>query len=556
MDLKLDIRNDTLIPSQAFKDWAGDVLTDEGIRTSGKNFFTKLGSRSKDLQKRLKELKQKIDACPAGSDAWFSKMFLWPFGGTVTADAKEYFEELEKDGQIKKLEDAADAAAAKRQENGRKLSAACAAALVLLDGESSLLAAVGELSVALTTTAPPEAAPVTADSLYTLFNTAIQADHETPAAVGGTTPAGPLTKAIGFANSAKEYVKSNPGGKPHLLAKIKAALDQTTVDPLISAILSGATPEVTVEQAKEALKSILARTDESRMFSSLDILLESGKITQEDYNRLSKRLSRTSVILNESPLPADAAELAKHKAEFGGFVSSIRANGEAIIAELKGLQLLGNKLSTVTESIHRKVMKAHIKKRLLQETASRDSREQLNEFFLFAALLAALTGALAWAASKVAEFFKGSEYGRGTATYSPRTPADRVDNGLQTLGASINAGYGPDGVLVGPDGKKVAGAVENKEATKVRMEDCVKNIISAMGLFFNTIQAGALAAAAAAAATPPVTPAVALATYLGVAATETDKVKAVEAALTKLKPYETDIIGPKKDLVKAALEAV
>ena len=546
MALKIDItKEDTLIPSQAFKNWAKDVLTEEGIRTSGKNFFTKLGRRSKDLQKRLAELKQKIDACPAGSDVWFNRMFLWPFGGTVTADAKEYFEELEKDGQIKDLGIKADAAAAERQARGRDLSAACAAALVLFDGDSSLLAAVGELSVALTTTAPPEA--VAADTIFK--------------SIQGSAPTifNPLALAIGWVTGATPPAAAAPPPdtlKRQFLEKLRDALiGSKSVE--IGTILGTLAPPVTLPQAKTALATIT----ENRMFSSLDILLESGKITQEDYNRLSSRLLRTSSIINEgpTPTPADAAELAKRKAEFGGFVSSIRANGEAIIAELKGLQLLGNKLSTVTESIHRKVMKAHIKKRLLQETANRDSREQLNEFFLFAALLAALTGALAWAASKVAEFFKGSEFHRGPATYSPRTPADRVDNGLQALGASINAGYGPDGVLVGPDGKKVAGAVENKKATEDRINDCVKNIISAMGLFFNTIQAGALAATPG--FTPgsvSVSPAAALATYLGVDVAATPvKITAAATALTKLQPYGTPtVIETKVGVVITALTAV
>ena len=553
MALKIDItKEDTLIPSQAFKVWAEDVLTEEGIRTSGKNFFTKLGRRSKDLQKRLADLKQKIDRCPAGSDVWFNRMFLWPFGGTVTADAKEYFDELEKNDKIKDLETAAETAAADRQTKGTQLTAACAAALAFFDGESSLLAAVGELSVALTTTAPP-AATVTDESLYTLFNDAIQLDAEVPSRVsGGPILAGQLTKAIGFAYSAKDYVKTNTSGKPHLLGKIKVALGKTPVPTEIIAVLNTATPQVSVDQAKKALESVAGRFDENRMFSSLDILLESGRITQEDYNRTSKRLLRTSSIINEQATPA---ELASRKAQFDGFASSIKANGEAIIAELKGLQSLGQKLSTrITESIHRKVMKAHIKKRLLQETANRDSREQLNEFFLFAALLAALTGALAWAAAKVAEFFKNSEYGRDprTATYPPRTPADRVDDGLQALGASMNAGYGPDGVLVGSDGKKVAGKVENKKATIVRINDCVANIKAAMTLC-GTIEA----AATAAVLSPPTLGAAApLATYLGVADSETDKINAASAALGKLQPYKSDIIKDPIETVIDALEAV
>ena len=531
MALKIDItKEDTLIPSQAFQEWADKILTDEGIRTSGKNFFTKLGTRSEDLQKRLADLKEKIDACPAGSDVWFNKMFLWPFGGTVTADAKEYFEELEKDGKIRDLETAATAAAADRQTKGTQLTAACAAALAFFDGESSLLAAVGELSVALTTTAPPQQAPPGGGGTLARLKAKLVAD---PSLFALFTP--PLQAG---------NIPNMRGDK--ILTAINAALQipasKTKLDPVLTA--AGYDPAAMPTTLREKLE-----------YFGMSELVESGKITLEDYNRLSKRLSRTSSIINEAPAPApaDAAELATRKAQFDGFASSIVANGEAIIAELKGLQSLGQKLSTVTESIHRKVMKAHIKKRLLQETASRDSREQLNEFFLFAALLAALTGALAWAAAKVAEFFKGSEYGHGRATYSPRTHADKVADGLQTLGASMNAGYGPDGVLVGPDGKKVAGKVENKQATINRMDDCVTNIQNAM-LQYQSIF---MEAAKSVPVTAPVEPEVAFATYLGVTGTDSSKIDAVKTALTNLRPYgtPTTVIKTAVGNVTAALKA-
>ena len=88
MALKLDIKNDTLIPSQAFKTWADEVLTERGMETSVQiPVIGALFKRNKNLQGKLEELKTKIDRCPAGSDVWFSKMFLWPFGGKVTDDA-------------------------------------------------------------------------------------------------------------------------------------------------------------------------------------------------------------------------------------------------------------------------------------------------------------------------------------------------------------------------------------------------------------------------------------------------------------------------------------
>ena len=471
MALKLDINHDTLIPSQAFKTWADEVLTERGMETSVQiPVIGALFKRNKNLQGKLEELKTKIDRCPAGSDVWFSKMFLWPFGGKVTDDAKSYFDELGKKGSLNKLEEGAIKAARLRQTNGTKLDAACAAALDLLENANEgLPAAVGALGKALST---PTAAPA------------------------GGAPAG------------------------------------------------GAAP---------------APVSESRMFSSLDILLESGRITQEDYNRTSKRLLRTSSIINEqSPrAPTEAektAAIAANKVKFDGFVSSIAANCTTLATELKGLQTLGKNLAKQTvlgESVHRQVIKSHIKKRILQETAGKDSREQLNEFFLIAALLAALTGAIAWAAAKIGDFFKGSEYGRGAPTYPPRATPEQATKTVEDLGSSITAGYGPDGMLVDAAGRRVVGEIQSKQAVMAQLDFSVQNLNAALTLFATIEQE----AKTAAVAPPPATAEAALAAHLGV--TEQGKIDGAEAALTLLGKYRgAGTIRTAVDKVKDALKAV
>ena len=441
MALKLDIKNDTLIPSQAFKTWADEVLTERGMETSVQiPVIGALFKRNKNLQGKLEELKTKIDRCPAGSDVWFSKMFLWPFGGKVTDDAKSYFDELGKKGSLDKLEEGAIEAARLRQTNGTKLDAACAAALNLLENPTDgLPAAVGALGKALSTTptaapagaapagaapagaAPAGAAPTSASILQSIM--AISSD---------VAKFAPLARAVGWINAQTSQPKqlgsrTSVEARQAFLTALKTALNDQTKTTTLTTLLGGLAPPITPEQAKTALNAS-APVAESRMFSSLDILLESGRITQEDYNRTSKRLLRTSSIINEqtppTPAPAEKTEaektaaIAANKVKFDGFVSSIAANCTTLATELKGLQTLGKNLAkqTVTESVHRQVIKSHIKKRILQETAGKDSREQLNEFFLIAALMAALTGAIAWAAAKIGDFFKGSEYGRGTPT--------------------------------------------------------------------------------------------------------------------------------------------
>lgn len=559
MALKLDIKNDTLIPSQAFKTWAEEVLTERGMETSVQiPVIGALFKRNKNLQGKLEELKTKIDRCPAGSDVWFSKMFLWPFGGKVTDDAKSYFDELGKKGSLNKLEEGAIEAARLRQTNGTKLDAACAAALNLLENANDgLPAAVGALGKALsTTTAPPEAAPVTKESLTTSLLTAIAAGKDSPESDS-------ILTTLGYGAAAKDYVKTEPG-TTQLLGKLKNALDNPTKPAALTTFLQGLTPTATPEQAKAALADVTA-VAESRMFSSLDILLESGRITQEDYNRTSKRLLRTSSIINEAapptPTPPTEAEktaaIAANKVKFDGFVSSIAANCTTLATELKGLQTLGKNLAKQTvlgESVHRQVIKSHIKKRILQETAGKDSREQLNEFFLIAALLAALTGAIAWAAAKIGDFFKNSEYGRGTPTYSPRATPEQATKAVEALGSSITAGYGPDGMLVDAAGRRVVGEIQSKQAVVAQLDFSVQNLTDAMQLFV-TIEGEAGTAATDAGTATTLTKGAQLAAHLGVL--DPQKRIDAQAALTLLEKYrEAGTIGTAVKAVKAALDAV
>ena len=563
MALKLDIKNDTLIPSQAFKTWADEVLTERGMETSVQiPVIGALFKRNKNLQGKLEELKTKIDRCPAGSDVWFSKMFLWPFGGKVTDDAESYFNELGKKGSLDKLETAARQAAADRQTNGTKLDAACAAALDLLENPNEgLPAAVGALGKALSSTptaAPAGAAPAGGAPAGGATPTSASILQSIMAISSDATKFAPLATAVGWINAQTSQPKklstqTDIPNRQAFLTALKTAVNDTTKTDALTPLLAGL--NVTVDQAKAALNAP-ATVAESRMFSSLDILLESGRITQEDYNRTSKRLLRTSSIINEqapTPTPAEkTAAIAANKVKFDGFVSSIAANCTTLATELKGLQTLGKNLAKQTvlgESVHRQVIKSHIKKRILQETAGKDSREQLNEFFLIAALLAALTGAIAWAAAKIGDFFKNSEYGRGTPTYSPRATPEQATKAVEALGSSITAGYGPDGMLVDAAGRRVVGEIQSKQAVVAQLDFSVQNLNAALTLF-GTIESEAKAAAA-----PPPAPGAALAAHLGV--TDQNKIKEAEKALTLLGKYrEAGTIRTAVDKVIDALKAV
>ena len=565
MALKLDIDKDTLIPSNAFQEWAEKVLTRRGMETSVQiPVIGALFKRNKNLQGKLEELKEKIDAAPAGSDIWFSKMFLWPFGGKITEDAKSYFEELGKKGSLDDLEKSARDANAARQRNGTNLQAACKAALNLLENQTEgLPAAVGALGKALSTPtaapaggAPAGTEPTSASILQSILNI--------PAGERGAKFS-PLAKEIGWISKPNVAAAiPTEDNKNIFLDRLKTAVNNPAKTGELTPLLAALDPSVTVDAAKAALNA--APVAESHMFSSLDILLESGRITQEDYNRTSKRLLRTSSIINEAPpttppttppaapptTPAEkTAAIAANKVKFDGFVSSIAANCETLATELKGLETLGQNLSkqTVNESLQRKVIKAHIKKRILQEVSGKDSREQLNEFFLIAALLAALTGAIAWATAKISGFFKDSSYGRGTPTYAPQATPQQAAKAAADLGSSVTAGYGPDGVLVDAAGRRVVGKNDSKTKVIGQLDFSVQNLTAALTLF-KTIEQEA------ATATPsPATAGAALGAFLGV--TDTGKHTEANTALTKLDIYrEAGTIEKAVKAVKDALEVV
>lgn len=124
--------------------------------------------------------------------------------------------------------------------------------------------------------------------------------------------------------------------------------------------------------------------------------------------------------------------------------------------------------------------KLYFKKQVLSEYAKTGevaNKIQLNEFFLTALLLSALAGAIAWATSKLAGFFKDSHTGYSSSYDTPRgNPQQQVVSVTSGIGAGMDA----DGNLVDGSGNKVANFQQEIEKYKAAFNKPAQNITNAV----------------------------------------------------------------------------
>lgn len=114
----------------------------------------------------------------------------------------------------------------------------------------------------------------------------------------------------------------------------------------------------------------------------------------------------------------------------------------------------------VTESLslkEKQLATLHVKKQVLTEftkTGSLPTRTQLNEFVIASLLLAALAGAMAWAASKFGAMFKDAYPSKNTAP-SHRSAAGDSKTQLESITTGLAAGLDAQGKLVDSAGRQV-----------------------------------------------------------------------------------------------------
>ena len=98
--LSLEPKNNQLVPINALKQWSQNLekVQDENV---WKKIFDKTSGKPENYRKRVSEINNVIKKLPAptedkGSRVWFQSVFLQPFGGKATKEAKEIFEALAK----------------------------------------------------------------------------------------------------------------------------------------------------------------------------------------------------------------------------------------------------------------------------------------------------------------------------------------------------------------------------------------------------------------------------------------------------------------------------
>lgn len=157
--LNLNPKNDQLVPVDALVNWSEAYLNTRAEEKSWMDVFKK----NKQKTEKIGEINNVIlNLKGKGGRAWFQKVFLQPFGGTATKEAKEIFDELAKNDAFKSLE---QETARDNAEIRPKINAAAQAAQaltnVISNDTNGLSLLIGNFSRAFmagpgkTTTAPP-----------------------------------------------------------------------------------------------------------------------------------------------------------------------------------------------------------------------------------------------------------------------------------------------------------------------------------------------------------------------------------------------------------------
>jgi hypothetical protein len=140
----------------------------------------------------------------------------------------------------------------------------------------------------------------------------------------------------------------------------------------------------------------------------------------------------------------DAGEVTKLAERASGIQDAMTRFAKEIVTE--SLSLKEKQLATL-----------HVKKQVLTEftkTGALPTRTQLNEFVIASLLLAALAGAMAWAASKFGAMFKDAYPSKNTAP-SHRSAAGDSKTQLESIATGLAAGIDAQGNLVDSAGRQV-----------------------------------------------------------------------------------------------------
>jgi len=186
--LTLNPKNDQLVPIKALQDWSKEYLNLEQEANWVKKLFS--GKEGKVKRERIGEINNVIkNLKPSGSNrAWFIKVFLKPWGGKATDEAKLIFDALSDDKAFDELQQAAEDFQGKLKVATTEAAKAAAALTDIISNDSKGLApiaanfakAFNSVNTAKPAAPATQPAPVDAVKSQSAFEKALVANKNQP----------------------------------------------------------------------------------------------------------------------------------------------------------------------------------------------------------------------------------------------------------------------------------------------------------------------------------------------------------------------------------------
>ena len=458
--LTLSPNNDVLVPVQSLKNWSKKTLDKK--QNQKLSFLDKI-FKEKELEaqkEKIGEINNTIGRLPTKGLAWFQQVFLTPWGGKATPEAQKIFDALKKEPSFGELEQSVGDSANRIKGFLDNVAKAATDLTNVLSAENGISKAAGDLGRA--------------------FN------QMAAAGAAGTPPTGgpPVPPPTGTLRPDQiSKIKLSLVSDPNLLSAFNisqkpqtnydaAAITKMTDDLFSNAIKSAAKSNARGAKRKDITNLLTTNGVDARTFlaesknlsthNTTRKLYELGLITDNGY--LASLVTTKQKLAEAPPAPGGAPPTMdeNEKAIVGGAITAlIGPEGQPDQGFLKKMldisTVIQNGFSKTSESLikesllndQKQLIKERIKKKIITERPEILKEEYLNEF-LGVLLMAALGGLLAWAASKLSGFFKGS--GNGYATTIRVADTASPQDVSKTLEGLIG-GYNSQGALVNASGK-------------------------------------------------------------------------------------------------------
>lgn len=507
-----DPKKDQLVPVKALKDFGVALQRETIMKDSFMEKMFKSEEKRKGKKEKIKAIADainKIGGAADGKRAWFAKLFLAPFEGKASKEAKELFEAISKTDGFEALQTATTEYNKTFKANTDATATAAANLTSVL--EKTLTPATAQFAEAYKAQAQQAAAAPPAPPVAPA-NAAPAAGGTAPVTAGGAAPASLEESSIinRFKMDKKlyeagliersEYLASLAEAKKTLLEAsrvpmrnvVDAALKQAQkdnvlikdVDALIAymkQIRSAQVPgkskysEEELKKAKETAGYTIGTAPPPQADASAGGGAGGGPPAGGPQQPTTPTpaptapdpiLSGLSTLTGkDKPEEGELVKLAKDSASFQQVMTDL---GKTVITEA----LTPKQKQLVKLNLQKQVLAEYIK------TGEMATKTQLNEFFLMALLLAALAAAAGWAIKTLGPMLAKSL--TGTEPSGRSTPNDSTKDSSD-IAAALGAGYSPNGQMSDINGKTVpdiAAAIQKFETTLTEKSKIITNAVA------------------------------------------------------------------------------